>query len=102
MIRILGKRLQVLECRFQEISSVKAATRLARELVRMLPQIGRGVDDVLEINLSHEELAQMTAITTFTVSRLLTRWERQGIVSLRPLSVKILDLLCLVAIAQLA
>jgi len=81
---------------------VKAATRLARELVRMLPQIGRKVDGALEINLSREELAQMTAITTFTVSRLLTRWERQGIVSLRPQSVKVLNLLCLLAITELA
>ena len=102
MIRILGQRLEVLECRFQEVSSVKAATRLARELVRLLPQIGRRVDGALEINLLREELAQMTAITTFTVSRLLTSWESQGIVSLRPQSVKVLNLLCLLAITELA
>ena len=102
MIRIVGQRLQVLECRFQEISSVRAAPRLARELVRLLPQIGRTAHDALEINLSREELAQMTAITTFTVSRLLKSWERQGIVRLRPQSVMVLDLLCLSAITELA
>jgi len=45
MIRILAQRLQVLECRFQEISSVRAAPRLARELVCLLPQIGRRAHD---------------------------------------------------------
>ncbi len=65
-------------------------------------QIGRRVDGALEINLLREELAQMTAITTFTVSRLLTSWESQGIVSLRPQSVKVLNLLCLLAITELA
>ena len=54
MIRILGQRLQVLERRFQEISSVRAAPRLVRELVRLL-QIGRRAYDALEINLSREE-----------------------------------------------
>jgi CRP-like cAMP-binding protein len=102
MIRIVGQRLRVLECRFKEISSVRAAPRLARELVRWLPQIGRRADDAREINLTREELAQMTAITTFTVSRLLNSWERQGIVRLRPQSVMVLDLLCLSAITEIA
>jgi CRP-like cAMP-binding protein len=102
MIRIVSQRLEALECRFQEIFSVKAATRLARELVRMLPQIGRKVDGALEIYLSREELAEMTAITTFTVSRLLAMWERRGIVSLRPQSLMVLDLVCLSAMTELA
>ena len=102
MIRIVGQRLRVLECRFLEISSLRAAPRLARELVRLVSQIGRRAHDALEINLSQEELAQMTAIRTFTVSRLLKSWERQGIVRLRPQSVMVLDLLCLSAITELA
>ena len=44
----------------------------------------------------------MTAITTFTVSRLRTSWEGQGIARLRQQSVKVLDLLCLSAITELA
>jgi len=69
-MRIMAKRLQVLEGRFREISTERVAPRLARELVRLLPQVGRRVDGALEINLSREELAQMTATTLFTVSRL--------------------------------
>jgi CRP-like cAMP-binding protein len=102
MMRIVSQRLQVLEGRFREIFSVRAAPRLARELVRLLPQVGRRVHGVLEIDLSREELAQMTPTSLSTVNRLLTSWERKGIVSLRPQSVIVQDLLCLVAITELA
>jgi len=101
MMRIVSQRLRVLEGRFREISTKKVAPRLARELVRLLPQVGRRVHNVLEINLSREELAQMTATTLYTVSRLLTSWERQGIVSLRPQTVAVQNLLCLLAISEL-
>jgi CRP-like cAMP-binding protein len=101
MMRIVSQRLHVLEGRFREVCTKKVAPRLARELVRLLPQIGRRVHNVLEINLSREELAQMTATTLSTVSRLLTSWERQGIVSLRRQSVMVQDLLCLLGISEL-
>ena len=98
-MRIMAKRLQVLEGRFREISTERVAPRLARELVRLLPQVGRRVDGALEINLSREELAQMTATTLFTVSRLLSKWEQQGIVSLRRLAVVIRDPIALANIS---
>src|SRR5439155_26188264 len=48
-MRILAQRLQMLEGRFREISTERVAPRLARELVRLLPQVGRSVDGALEI-----------------------------------------------------
>jgi CRP-like cAMP-binding protein len=101
MMRIVSQRLHVLEARFREISTKRVAPRLARELVRLLPQIGRRVNNVLEINLSQEELAQMTGTTLYTVSRLLKSWERQGIVSLRPQAVTVQNLLCLLGLSEL-
>jgi len=100
-MRILARRLQMLEGRFREISTERVAPRLARELVRLLPQVGRSVDGALEINLSREELAQMTATTLFTVSRLLSGWERQGILSLRREAVVVKSPLGLLGISEL-
>jgi CRP-like cAMP-binding protein len=100
-MRIMAKRLQVLEGRFREISTERVAPRLARELVRLLPQVGRRVDGALEINLSREELAQMTATTLFTVSRLLSSWEKQGILSLRREVVVVRSPLGLLGISEL-
>lgn len=82
-MRILARRLLELEGRFLEISTERVAPRLAREIVRLLPQVGRKVDGAIELNLSREELAQLTGTTLFTVSRVLSDWERQGILSLR-------------------
>ncbi len=100
-MRIMAKRLQVLEGRFREISTERVAPRLARELVRLLPQVGRRVDGALEINLSREELAQMTATTLFTVSRLLSSWEKQGILTLRREVVVVRSPLGLLGISEL-
>jgi CRP/FNR family transcriptional regulator, nitrogen oxide reductase regulator len=80
---ILGLRLQELEERFRQVSTEKVSSRLAHLLVRLFAQIGRRIDDRVEINLSREEMAQMIGTTLFTVSRLLSDWEQQQIVSLR-------------------
>ncbi len=98
---ILAQRLQVLEGRFREISTERVAPRLARELIRLLPQVGRSVDGALEINLSQEELAQMTATTMFTVSRLLSSWAKQGIVTLRRQAILVRSPIGLLGISEL-
>jgi CRP-like cAMP-binding protein len=82
-MRIMARRLLELEGRYLEVSTERVAPRLARELLRLLVQMGRRVDGVFEINLSREELAQLTGTTLFTVSRVLSGWAQQGIVSLR-------------------
>ena len=81
--RILEQRLQELERRFCEVSTETVSPRLAHGLVRLLDQIGHKVNSHVEINVSQEALAQMTAMTSFSVCRLLTNWEDQGLVRLR-------------------
>jgi CRP-like cAMP-binding protein len=81
--RLLGLRLQELEERFREISTQKVAPRLSHQLLRLSNQLRQHSKGALEISLSREELAQLTGTTLFTVSRLLSQWERLGIVSTR-------------------
>ena len=80
MLRIIWERLLKMEQRFREISTEKVAVRLSREILRLLKQVGQSIGDGVEIKLSREELAQLTGTTVFTVSRLLSMWERRGIV----------------------
>src|SRR5262252_6953847 len=98
--RILGERLQEMEERFREISTQKVAARLSHQLIRLLNQLGRGTDQVVEIGLSREELAQLTGTTLFTVSRLLSQWEKQGIVSSRREAVVVCDVQALAALSE--
>jgi CRP-like cAMP-binding protein len=99
-MRILAKCLNDLEARFCEVSTKRVAQRLASELTRMLPKAANKIGEDIEINLSREELAQMTATTLFTVSRQLSEWEQLGIVSLRRLGVVIRNPLALMTLSE--
>ena len=65
------------------VETAKASPRLARQLVRLLKQIGRKRNGEIELNVPHELLAEVTAMTQFTVSRLLSEWQAQGVVRVR-------------------
>jgi CRP-like cAMP-binding protein len=81
--RFLERRIYELEQRFCEVATVRASSRLARELVRLLKQIGQKRNGQREIKIPHEWVAEMAAMSQFTVSRFLAEWERRGVVSVR-------------------
>jgi CRP-like cAMP-binding protein len=81
--QILAQRLLELEVRFREIATERVAHRLAMTLLRLQTRIGKPCEGGIEISLSREELAQMTGTTLFTISRLLSRWGEDGIVTPR-------------------
>jgi CRP-like cAMP-binding protein len=89
-----------MEERFREISTQKVAARLSHQLIRLLKQLGRGTDQIVEIGLSREELAQLTGTTLFTVSRLLSQWEKQGIISSRREAVVVCNVQALAALSE--
>lgn len=97
---ILCQQLQELEERYREISTERVAARLSHQLVRLLNQIGRNVNGSVEISLSREELAQLTGTTLFTVSRLLSGWNKKGIVSTRREAVAVHNLQALAELAE--
>ncbi len=78
--RILGECLLEMDERFREISTESVPARLSHELVRLHYQACQRINACVEIKLSRKELAQLTATTLFSVSRLLCQWEKQGIV----------------------
>jgi CRP/FNR family transcriptional regulator, nitrogen oxide reductase regulator len=100
MLRVLNHRLHEMDERFREISTEKVAPRLSSQLGRLLLQMGNQVEGGIEINLSREELAQLTGTTLFTVSRMLSRWEQDGIVKARREAVLICDSNALVELAE--
>jgi len=79
--RMLDDQLRELEERFREISTESVSMRLSHELVRLANRVGERMNGTVKINLSLEELGQLTGTTLFTVSRLLCRWKVEGIVS---------------------
>jgi CRP/FNR family transcriptional regulator, nitrogen oxide reductase regulator len=56
-----------------------APQRLAQVLVDLATGLGVRVADGIELNIRNEELANMASITIFTASRLLNKWQREGL-----------------------
>jgi CRP-like cAMP-binding protein len=81
--RVLERQVRELELRFREACTKKVSPRLALGLLGLVDQIGHRVNGHVQIDLTRESLAQMTAMNAATVSRVLTRWEKIGIVRLR-------------------
>ena len=100
MGRILGGHLLELEERFREVATERVGPRVARQVLRLMEQIGQPIEGAVEIGLSREELAQMTGTTLFTVSRLLSAWEARGMVKPRREAVTICDVQSLRAIGR--
>lgn len=92
LLNVVAHRLRELEERYREVSAEKVATRLSRQLVRLFTQLGQRTSGTIEIHLSRKELAQLTGTTLFTVSRLLSHWHEQGVVSARRETVSVQDL----------
>lgn len=98
--KLLSSQLLELEERFRELATENAARRLALLLLRLRKQIGISQSDGTRISLSREELAQMTGITLFTVSRILSGWVQTGAIRPRREAVVVLDPILLEALAN--
>jgi len=80
---ILYKQLEDMEDRFREISTERVASRLSRQVLRLVEQVGIPGNGSVEIKITREELAQLIGTSLYTVSRLLSAWDRQEIVTTR-------------------
>lgn len=81
---ILTTRLQELELRFSELATDKASHRLVMALLRLVSctNCGKHCEQgcAIKLNLSREELGQLTGLTVFTISRLFSAWAADGMI----------------------
>jgi CRP-like cAMP-binding protein len=101
-LSILATRIQEFQDRFRELATERVERRIARALLRLASQTGRKLDQgiLIDITLSRQDLAEMTGTTLYTVSRTLSRWEKDGLVSSQREQVTILTPHQLVVIAE--
>jgi CRP-like cAMP-binding protein len=89
---ILCRRIADIQSRISRISSAEVASkRLARELIGLANQMGQKVNSHVEIKLPQEALAQMTAMGLFTLNRILSDWETQGLLRVHRKCIEIHD-----------
>jgi CRP-like cAMP-binding protein len=79
----VGSRLQETQARVVELSTEQVEQRIARALLKLANQTGRKTEDGITIDfpISRQDIAGMTGTTLYTVSRILSAWESQGLVS---------------------
>ena len=84
-IQTVGSRLQDAHTRVVEMSTEQVERRVAHALLRLAKQAGRKGHDGIQIDfpISRQDVAEMTGTTLHTVSRLLSAWEKDGIVESR-------------------
>jgi CRP/FNR family transcriptional regulator, nitrogen oxide reductase regulator len=89
---VIARQFSELSCRVREVSTETVLPRLANGIVRLADQIGRQVNGTLELDVTQEALAQMTAMTFYTANRQLSEWEDQGLVLRRKYTIIVRDL----------
>lgn len=101
-VAILAERIRELENRYRELATERVERRIARTLTRLVTQAGQRLGDVIEIKmpLTRQTLAETAGTTLFTVSRILSRWEKEGILSCRRGKIAILSPRDLIRMAE--
>lgn len=80
---VVGARLNDMHAVIVEMATKQVEQRIASALLRLITQMGRKVDGGIEIDfpITRQNISDMTGTTLHTVSRLLSAWERDGIVA---------------------
>lgn len=80
-MRMVGSRLQEAHQRVRELSTEDVERRLAHALLKLAREAGVAGKGGIEIDfpVSRQNLAEMTAATLHTVSRIMSSWEAAGI-----------------------
>ena len=82
-LQILSERVKEFQDRIRELSTERVERRIARALLRLAHHIGKKVPQgvYLDLPISRQDLAEMTATTLYTVSRTLSKWESMGLIT---------------------
>jgi CRP-like cAMP-binding protein len=98
----LEDQLFELQSRYQGLTTERVEQRIARTLIRLARQAGRETQDglLIDLPLSRQDLAAMTGTALWTVSRILSAWERNGVIASGGQKVAILQLGGLLAMAR--
>lgn len=81
-LRVFAVQVRELQDRYRELATERVERRLARTVLRLANQAGRKTEAgvLLDLPLTRQDLAEMSGTTLFTVSRILSQWESQGLV----------------------
>lgn len=81
-LKMVVSRLHEFQTRFLELGGERVERRLADALARLGRRFGKKVAGGIEIELpiSQQDLAEIIGTTIYSVSRILSAWQRRGLV----------------------
>jgi len=81
-LEMVGERFAELQGRFRDLATRRVEQRVARALLRLVRQFGKKMPQgvLIDIPLSRQSLAEMTGTNLYQVSRMVSQWEKEGIV----------------------
>jgi CRP/FNR family transcriptional regulator, nitrogen oxide reductase regulator len=101
LMQLMQAYIHEIQARYRELTTERVEQRVARALLRLTAQTGVKTDSgAIELTLSRQDLAEMAGTTLFTASRLLSDWERRGIVEAGRERVRLINPHGLVSIAE--
>ncbi|VFU09413.1 Crp/Fnr family transcriptional regulator [Methylocella tundrae] len=82
LVKIIGARLGEAQDRVRELSTQRVGRRLANALLRLAGEDGRSAGEArIEFPLTRKDVAELAGTTLHTASRILSAWEKAGLVS---------------------
>lgn len=81
-LHIMAGQIREFQNTIRDLSTKRVEQRIARAVLRLARQSGKKIEDgvLIDLPLTRQDLAEMTGTTLYTVSRVLTEWEAQGLV----------------------
>ena len=100
--KTVGQRVGELNNRIVEMATQQVEQRIANAILRLVNQTGHKVADGIEIDfpLTRQDLSELTATTLYTVSRVLSSWEKQGILTSKKKRITVKDAHSLVVLSN--
>jgi CRP-like cAMP-binding protein len=96
----VATRLRSAHERLRSVALERVEQRLARALLALGKKIGADEAGALAINVTRQELADMTGTTVETAIRITSRWQQLGVIASSRNEIRIVDLERFGAIAQ--
>ncbi len=81
-MEMMANRFHQMQDRYRELATERVEQRVARILLCLADQGGIETSTGIRIDmpLTRQDIAQMTGMTLYTVSRILSKWEQVGLV----------------------
>lgn len=81
LMKLMTGYIQEMQERYRELATEKVERRIAHVLLRLVAQMGIKIaGGGIELTFTRQDLAEMSGTTLYTVSRVLSEWEKHGLV----------------------